>query len=142
MWKHHFWLVQVSEWCFIYNAGLDIYFWLSFVPAIVSPPTFFGPLPNWNMKWSTIYFLVPKLVMVVGTKLQHVVSVLALEIAEPKDPLIIGTQVKPRDELFWFGKPKILLRLIQFISFQVKFSIALVLHPLFNVYFMQNRCKW
>lgn len=79
--------------------------------------------------------------MVVGTKLQHVVSVLALEIAEPKDPLIIGTQVKPRDELFWFGKPKILLRLIQFISFQVKFSIALVLHPLFNVYFMQNRCK-
>lgn len=63
----------------------------------------------------------PKLVMVVGTKLQHVVSSLALEIAEPKGPLI-GLQVKPRDELFWFGKPKILLRLIQFISFQVKFQ--------------------
>lgn len=59
-----------------------------------------------------------KLVMLVGTKLQHVVSLLALEIAEPRGPSV-GTQVKPRDELFWFGKPEILSRLIQFISFQV-----------------------
>ncbi|WMV50472.1 hypothetical protein MTR67_043857 [Solanum verrucosum] len=66
---------------FVNIHGLNIYFWLSFIPAI------------------------------------HVVSSLALEIAEPKGPLI-GSQVKPRDELFWFGKPKILLRLIQFISFQ------------------------
>ena len=55
--------------------------------------------------------------VLVGTKLQHVVSMLALEIGEQKGP--IGTQVKPRDELFWFGKPEILLRLIQFIIFQV-----------------------
>lgn len=59
-----------------------------------------------------------KLVMLVGTKLQHVVSLLAVEIAEPKGSSV-GNQVKPRDELFWFGKPEILLRLIQFISFQV-----------------------
>lgn len=63
-----------------------------------------------------------KLVMLVGTKLQHVVSLLALEIAEPKEPSN-GNQVKPRDELFWFGKPEILLRLIQFISFQVMILI-------------------
>lgn len=59
-----------------------------------------------------------KLVMLVGTKLQHVVSLLALEILEPKGPSV-GSQVKPSDDLFWFGKPEILLRLIQFISFQV-----------------------
>ncbi|XP_016468256.1 MLO-like protein 4 isoform X1 [Nicotiana tabacum] len=97
---------------FINIHGLDIYFWLSFVPAI--------------------------LVMVVGTKLQHVVSVLALEIAEPKDPLIIGTQVKPRDELFWFGKPKILLRLIQFISFQNAFEMATFIWSLWG--FEQRAC--
>lgn len=57
--------------------------------------------------------------MLVGTKLQHVVSLLALEIVAPRGPTVAGTQVKPRDELFWFGKPEILLRLIQFISFQV-----------------------
>lgn len=58
-----------------------------------------------------------KLVMLVGTKLQHVVSSLALEV-EQTGPAN-GTQVKPRDDLFWFGKPVILLRLIQFIIFQV-----------------------
>ncbi|KAK6121168.1 hypothetical protein DH2020_045089 [Rehmannia glutinosa] len=59
------------------------------------------------------------LVMLVGTKLQHVVSLLALEIAEPRGPSVGTSQVKPRDDLFWFGKPVILLRLIQFISFQM-----------------------
>lgn len=59
-----------------------------------------------------------KLVMLVGTKLQHVVSVLALEINEPRGPST-ATLIKPRDDLFWFGKPEILLHLIQFISFQV-----------------------
>ncbi|XP_016456380.2 MLO-like protein 4 [Nicotiana tabacum] len=96
---------------FINIHGLNIYFWLSFIPAI--------------------------LVMVVGTKLQHVVSVLALEIAEPKGPLT-RTQVKPRDELFWFGKPKILLRLIQFISFQNAFEMATFIWSLWG--FEQREC--
>ncbi|PIN02176.1 hypothetical protein CDL12_25306 [Handroanthus impetiginosus] len=82
---------------FINIHGLNIYFWLSFIPCI--------------------------LVMLVGTKLQHVVSLLAIEIAEPRGPSI-GTQVKPRDELFWFGKPEILSRLIQFLSFQNAFEMA------------------
>ncbi|KAL2477554.1 MLO-like protein 4 [Forsythia ovata] len=82
---------------FINIHGLNIYFWLSFIPAI--------------------------LVMLVGTKVQHVVSLLALEIVEPQGPSI-GTQVKPRDDLFWFRRPEILLRLIQFISFQNAFEMA------------------
>ncbi|KAK4799302.1 hypothetical protein SAY86_024667 [Trapa natans] len=77
--------------------GLNIYFWLSFIPAVVC------------------------LVMLVGTKLQHVVSSLALDIVEPSGP---PRQVKPRDDLFWFGKPEILLRLIQFIIFQNAFEMA------------------
>lgn len=56
--------------------------------------------------------------MLVGTKLQHVVAQLALEVVEPTGPFV-GTQLKPRDGLFWFRKPEILLWLIQFISFQV-----------------------
>lgn len=59
-----------------------------------------------------------KLVMLVGTKLQHVVSSLALEVLEQRG----GIQIKPRDDLFWFGKPVILLRLIQFIIFQVQYA--------------------
>ncbi|KAG6778312.1 hypothetical protein POTOM_018170 [Populus tomentosa] len=82
---------------FVNIHGLNIYFWLSFIPAI--------------------------LVMLVGTKLQHVVSTLALEIGEQTGPSI-GNQVKPRDGLFWFGKPDISLRLIQFIIFQNAFEMA------------------
>eukprot|EP00268_Persea_americana_P032113 TRINITY_DN3148_c0_g2_i2.p1 TRINITY_DN3148_c0_g2~~TRINITY_DN3148_c0_g2_i2.p1 ORF type:complete len:383 (+),score=59.10 TRINITY_DN3148_c0_g2_i2:420-1568(+) len=84
--------------CIIFNVhGLNVYFWLSFIPAF--------------------------LVMLVGTKLQHVVAQLALEIVETTGPAV-GNQLKPRDDLFWFGKPEILLWLIQFISFQNSFEMA------------------
>ena len=59
-----------------------------------------------------------KLVVLVGTKLEHVIAQLALEVVGATDPCV-GTQLKPRDDLFWFGKPEILLWLIQFMSFQV-----------------------
>ncbi|CAL5377870.1 unnamed protein product [Camellia sinensis] len=96
---------------FINIHGSNIYFWLSFIPAI--------------------------LVMLVGTKLQHVVSLLALETLEPRGQPI-GTQVKPRDELFWFGKPEILLWLIQFISFQNAFEMATFIWSLWG--FKQRSC--
>ncbi|XP_037493787.1 MLO-like protein 4 isoform X2 [Jatropha curcas] len=96
---------------FINIHGLNIYFWLSFIPAI--------------------------LVMLIGTKLQHVVSTLALEIVEQTGPSI-GAQVKPRDDLFWFGKPEILLRLIQFIIFQNAFEMATFIWSLWG--FKQRSC--
>ncbi|XP_056163294.1 MLO-like protein 4 isoform X2 [Syzygium oleosum] len=98
--------------CIFVNVhGLNIYFWLSFIPAV--------------------------LVMLVGTKLQHVVSSLALEIVEPTGPSN-ATQVKPRDDLFWFGKPEILLQLIQFIIFQNAFEMATYIWALWG--FKQRSC--
>uniref|UniRef100_A0A803LJT7 MLO-like protein n=1 Tax=Chenopodium quinoa TaxID=63459 RepID=A0A803LJT7_CHEQI len=98
--------------CILLNVhGLNIYFWLSFIPVI--------------------------LVMLVGTKLEHVVSLLALEIAAPTCPST-RTQVKPRDELFWFGKPEMILWLIQFISFQNAFEMATFLWSLWG--FEQRSC--
>ncbi|XVF45226.1 hypothetical protein PTKIN_Ptkin02bG0188300 [Pterospermum kingtungense] len=96
---------------FINIHGLNIYFWLSFIPAV--------------------------LVMLVGTKLQHVVSSLALEIKEQTGPPT-GAQVKPRDDLFWFGKPEILLRLLQFIIFQNAFEMATFIWSLWG--FKQRSC--
>ncbi|KAI3951481.1 hypothetical protein MKX01_018597 [Papaver californicum] len=88
---------------FVNIHGLNIYFWLSFIPVV--------------------------LVMLVGTKLRHVVSRLALEIVEATGPAGTG-QVKPRDDHFWFRKPEILLWLIQFISFQNAFEMATFLWSL------------
>ena len=60
-----------------------------------------------------IYF---QLVLLLGAKLEHVIATLALESAG-----ITGyfseARLKPRDELFWFKKPQLLLRLIHFILF-------------------------
>ncbi|XP_020532158.1 MLO-like protein 4 isoform X2 [Amborella trichopoda] len=93
--------------CIFVNVhGLNIYLWLSFIPAI--------------------------LILVVGTKLQHVVACLALEIVETTGPLT-GNQLKPRDELFWFGKPELLLWLIQFISFQNSFEMATFIWSLWGI---------
>ncbi|XP_039068583.1 MLO-like protein 4 [Hibiscus syriacus] len=91
---------------FVNIHGLNIYFWLSFIPAI--------------------------LVMLAGTKLQHVVSSLALEIKEQITGQPTGAQVKPRNDLFWFRKPEILLRLIQFIIFQNALVMATFLWSLWG----------
>lgn len=96
---------------FVNIHGLNIYFWLSFIPAI--------------------------LVMLIGTKLQHVVLTLALEIGEQTGPSM-GNQVKPRDGLFWFGKPDISLRLIQFIIFQNAFEMATFIWSLWG--FKKRSC--
>ncbi|XP_045791077.1 paired amphipathic helix protein Sin3-like 4 isoform X1 [Trifolium pratense] len=81
------------------------------------------------------------LVMLIGTKLQHVVATLALEIWEQQGPSA-RTQVKPRDGLFWFNKPEILLWLIQFVIFQNAFEMASFIWTLWGFkeqsYFMRH----
>ncbi|KAL3525254.1 hypothetical protein ACH5RR_013626 [Cinchona calisaya] len=71
--------------------GTNIYFWISFLPAI--------------------------LILLIGTKLHHIVVYLAVEITEA-NPQAGFHQFNLSDELFWFGKPRLLLRIIQFITFQ------------------------
>ncbi|KAL1320036.1 hypothetical protein AAHE18_14G027200 [Arachis hypogaea] len=72
---------------FVNIHGLNIYFWLSFIPAM--------------------------LVMLIGTKLQHVVSTLALEIMEQQ--------------------ARILLWLIQFVIFQNAFEMATFIWSLWGL---------
>lgn len=80
-----------------------------------------------NVKGSNLYFwiaLIPiTLVLLVGTKLQHVIATLALESAGIPG-FFTGGKLKPRDELFWFKKPELLLSLIHFVLFQNAFELA------------------
>lgn len=73
-----------------------------------------------------------------GAKLEHVITRLAMEVEIKRDDCeaqqvtdITVTQeekvhvgVKPSDDQFWFGRPAIVLDLIQFILFQNSFEIA------------------
>ncbi|KAK7307476.1 hypothetical protein VNO77_40578 [Canavalia gladiata] len=101
---------------FLNFHGSNFYFWLSFVPAI--------------------------LILIIGTKLHRVVVKLAVEIID-RCPYMKPHPFNLRDELFWFGKPRLLLRLIQLISFLNAFEMATFLWSLWEIKdpscFMNNR---
>ncbi|KAL5703479.1 MLO-like protein 1 [Ranunculus cassubicifolius] len=78
--------------------GWHTYFWIAFVPFI--------------------------LLLAVGTKLEHVITQLAQEVAEKHVAIEGDLVVKPSDEHFWFSRPRIILFLIHFILFQNAFEIA------------------
>ncbi|KMZ61280.1 MLO-like protein 14 [Zostera marina] len=80
-----------------------------------------------NVNGSNLYFwiaIIPiTLVLLVGAKLQNIVATLALESVNTNEYYTEPT-LKPRDELFWFKKPELLLYLIHFILFQNAFELA------------------
>ncbi|PIN15025.1 hypothetical protein CDL12_12331 [Handroanthus impetiginosus] len=86
--------------------GTNIYFWISFLPAI--------------------------LILLVGTKLHRIVVKLAVEIMDASQWTGFQ-QFNLRDELFWFGNPRLLLRLIQFVSFQNAFEMATYVWSMWEV---------
>eukprot|EP00252_Welwitschia_mirabilis_P010898 TRINITY_DN2455_c0_g1_i1.p1 TRINITY_DN2455_c0_g1~~TRINITY_DN2455_c0_g1_i1.p1 ORF type:complete len:376 (+),score=35.78 TRINITY_DN2455_c0_g1_i1:828-1955(+) len=81
--------------------GWYAYFWLSFVPLLI--------------------------VLVIGTKLEYVITDMALEI-EQKNAVVKGVPlVKPSDQWFWFNHPKLVLYLIHFTLFENAFQLAYIL---------------
>ncbi|CAI8588584.1 unnamed protein product [Vicia faba] len=101
---------------FLNFHGHNFYFWLSFVPAI--------------------------LILIIGTKLHRVVVKLAVEVIDDC-PDKKHHRFNLRDELFWFGKPGLLLKLIQLISFLNAFEMSTFLWSLWEIKeascFMNNR---
>lgn len=79
-------------------GGWNTYFWIAFIPLI--------------------------LLLAVGTKLEHVISQLAHDIAEKHSAIEGDLVVTPSDDHFWFRRPKIVLYLIHFILFQNAFEIS------------------
>ncbi|KAG0618519.1 hypothetical protein M758_4G070600 [Ceratodon purpureus] len=65
-------------------------------------------------------------VLIIGMKMQHVIATLALEHSGVKGPYV-GVLLKPRDQLFWFNRPKFLLHVIHFIFFESAFELAMFL---------------
>ncbi|KMZ62688.1 MLO-like protein 1 [Zostera marina] len=80
--------------------GWHTYFWIAFIPLI--------------------------LLLAIGTKLEHVFSQLAHEVAEKHTAIAGPLVVNPSDSHFWFQQPKIILYLIHFILFQNAFEIAFI----------------
>ncbi|KAK4835480.1 hypothetical protein QYF36_010329 [Acer negundo] len=78
--------------------GWMSYLWLPFIPLII--------------------------ILLVGTKLQVIITKLGLRIQERGDVVKGAPVVQPGDELFWFGKPRFILFLIHVVLFQNAFQLA------------------
>ncbi|KAL0452874.1 UNVERIFIED_CONTAM: MLO-like protein 1 [Sesamum latifolium] len=60
-----------------------------------------------------------------GTKLEHIITQLAAEVAQRHVAVPGELVVKPSDHHFWFSKPRLVLVLIHIILFQNSFEIAI-----------------
>ncbi|CAN6337575.1 unnamed protein product [Urochloa humidicola] len=113
----HRYMVRVLEADFKKVVGISWYLWVFVVIFL---------LLNVN-GWHTYFwiaFLPLFLLLAIGTKLEHVIAQLAHNVAEKHSAVVGDVVVKPSDDHFWFGKPRIVLFLIHFILFQNAFEIA------------------
>ena len=65
------------------------------------------------------------MILAVGTKLQGIISKMALEIKERQSVVQGIPLVQVSDSHFWFGWPQLVLYLIHFVLFQVLLSYLL-----------------
>ncbi|KAG2267903.1 hypothetical protein Bca4012_061593 [Brassica carinata] len=78
--------------------GLHSFLWLPFIPLAV--------------------------ILIVGTKLQVIITKLCLRIQEKGDVVRGAPVVQPGDDLFWFGRPRFILFLIHLVLFTNAFQLA------------------
>ncbi|KAL8171192.1 hypothetical protein V2J09_022996 [Rumex salicifolius] len=81
-----------------FTHGWYSYYWLPFLPLII--------------------------ILLVGTKLQLIITNLGLKIQESGNVVKGDPVVHPDDSLFWFSRPRFLLFLIHFVLFQNAFQLA------------------
>ncbi|XP_022155786.1 MLO-like protein 1 isoform X2 [Momordica charantia] len=90
--------IFVVVFLFLNVNGWHAYFWLAFIPFL--------------------------LLLALGTKLEHVITQLAHEVAEKHVAIEGDLVVQPSDHHFWFQEPRFALFLIHFILFQNAFEIG------------------
>ncbi|KAI8573703.1 hypothetical protein RHMOL_Rhmol01G0297400 [Rhododendron molle] len=78
--------------------GWYSYYWLPFIPLII--------------------------ILLVGTKLQVIISKMAIRIQQRGEVVKGVPVVQPGDDLFWFNRPRLILYLINFVLFQNAFQLA------------------
>lgn len=78
--------------------GWYSYLWLPFIPLVV--------------------------ILLVGTKLQVIITKMGLRIEERGEVVKGVPVVQPGDDLFWFNRPRLILYLINFVLFQNAFQVA------------------
>ncbi|XP_022957519.1 MLO-like protein 12 isoform X1 [Cucurbita moschata] len=83
-------------------------------------------LTNTNGWYSYLWmpFISLIIILLVGTKLQVIITEMGLTIQERGHVVKGVPTVQPRDDLFWFGRPQLILFLIHFVLFTNAFQLA------------------
>lgn len=82
-----------------------------------------------------------QLLLAVGTKLEHVISQLAHEVAEKHIAIEGDLVVQPSDDHFWFHRPRLVLLLVHIILFQNSFELAFFFWILVTFFFKIIKLK-
>lgn len=90
-------------------------------PTVLFIQTWFWSINGKTLKQSFSFW---QLLLLVGAKLEYIITKLAKNVAESVSGQGVAQPVKPSDELFWFHNPTLVLYLIHFILFQNSFEIA------------------
>ncbi|GFP80995.1 mlo-like protein 6 [Phtheirospermum japonicum] len=96
----------------------------------ISPPIWFFAvlflLFNTHGWYSYLWlpFLPLIIILLVGTKLQVIITKMGLRIQERGEVVKGVPVVQPGDDLFWFNRPRLILYLINFVLFQNAFQLA------------------
>ncbi|XP_031478364.1 MLO-like protein 1 [Nymphaea colorata] len=113
----HRFMVRAYEADFKKVVGISWYLWGIVILLLLLN------LKGWHtFSWITLVPLL--LLLAVGTKLEHVITQLAREVAEKHSAVEGDLVVQPSDDHFWFNRPRLVLHLIHFILFQNAFEIA------------------
>ncbi|ESR55224.1 hypothetical protein CICLE_v10020313mg [Citrus x clementina] len=113
----HKYLMRTLEADFKKVVGISWYLWLFVVIFLLIN------IDGWHT-YFWIAFFPFILLLAVGTKLEHIISQLAHEVAEKHIAIEGDLVVQPSDDHFWFNRPRIVLILIHIILFQNSFELA------------------
>ncbi|KAG6574804.1 MLO-like protein 1 [Cucurbita pepo subsp. pepo] len=113
----HKYMIRALEDDFKHVVGISWYLWIFVVVFL------FLNVNGWHT-YFWIAFIPFVLLLAVGTKLEHVITQLAHEVAEKHIAIEGELVVQPSDDHFWFQRPRFVLFLIHFILFQNAFEIG------------------
>ncbi|XP_057519585.1 MLO-like protein 1 [Amaranthus tricolor] len=113
----HKYMIRALEDDFKKVVGISWYLWIFVIIFLLLN------VDGWHT-YFWIAFIPFTLLLAVGTKLEHIITELAHEVAEKHVAIEGDLVVNPSDDHFWFNRPQIALFLIHFILFQNAFEIA------------------
>ncbi|KAJ1375129.1 Mlo-related protein [Sesbania bispinosa] len=112
----------------------------------ISPPIWFFAvlilLTNTHGWYSYLWlpFIPFTIILLVGTKLQTIITKLGLKVQERGDVIKGAPVVEPGDDLFWFNRPRLVLFLIHLVLFQNAFQLAFFAWSTYDNGFNINSC--